>query len=218
MKIHQNNGKCEILYYTPDAERAIEAAGRTCYRSEKKITADSADQFIRTILYNGHLSVLEHAFMTVRFSNVSRGFSHEIVRHRLASFSQESTRYVKQNDLNIVLPPHKDATQNISVPYINHTISLNQVCEIYEAVYNELLNAHWKAEDARQFLPIGLTTEIVMTANFREWMHIFELRCHKRAHWEIRTVMRQLLTECINHWPAIFDHLTYLFTEELEAK
>ena len=183
----------------------IERAGRVCYRSERKeITQDTGTAFIRRIIASGHESVIEHSSLTVMFENVSRGFTHEMVRHRLCAFSQESTRYVdyaegkmdhEKANLIFVMPPHRD---------LEGSMICNMV-EDMEEMYKYLREIDWKPEDARQFLPNGLCSKIVVTANFREWRHIFEMRCQKVAHWEIRYIMCDLLRELKVIIPVIFE-------------
>ena len=114
MKIVEPN--VELLWITPDPEIQIEAAGRTCYKSEDTIiTEETADKFIRMILKRGHDSVIEHSSLVVRFKNLSRGFTHEQVRHRITGISQESTRRVDPSNLHAVAPPHRDLRRLIPV-------------------------------------------------------------------------------------------------------
>jgi len=217
--ILQNAGEYEIL--TPIADlkeqlKMIEKAGRTCYQSEKgSITDESADKFVRRLIARGHLSQLEYGRLVVKFKNCSRGNSHEIVRHRLASFSQESTRYVDESDSSFVMPPDKNIDEAFLVK-LKHTdltydkesevlVSPKQMAEFIYRYYGVLKNeGGWTSEDARQFLPIGTTSEIVIGTNFRHWIDIFSLRCERHAHWEIRSVMSKLLEEMKEHVPAVF--------------
>jgi thymidylate synthase (FAD) len=198
----------------------IENAGRTCYQSEKKETGKPyTESFIKMMKDRGHHSVLEHSSLTIKFSKVSRGFTHELVRHRLASFSQESTRYVDESNFEFVLPPfiNKDDLSKINIPInlldkdaipIEDEFYLDEVLEIIKQTYEQLQSLHgWKKQDARQFLPIGITNDIVITANFREWMHILELRTSKAAHWEIRSMMINVLADLQSLIPIIFDDL-----------
>ena len=218
MRLLKNAAKHEIL--TPENElrdqlKRIEGAGRTCYQSCKgRITHGSAEKFIEMILKRGHLSVLEHSSLTVRFRNVSRGFTHELVRHRLAAYSQESTRYVdyaKRGDevdldkfrVSIVAPPHRDENEDIVLDD-GREISFSKMGTEIERYYRGLRKAGWLPQDARQILPIGLRTEIVATANFREWLHIFALRTAPAAHWEIRAVMIELLKDLQKMLPPVF--------------
>lgn len=198
VEILQDAGKFEILTLENTLRHQviyIEVAGRTCYQSEKTTaTLESAAKFIKMLLKRGHFSVLEHGLITVRFSDCSRGMTHELVRHRLASFSQESTRYVDESNLRFVLPPGKERTSDI-------VMMANSI----ESFYRGLLDNGWKPEDARQFLPIGTVSQIVVSANFREWRHIFTLRTAMAAHWEIRSVMGRLLVRVQELVPGVFD-------------
>ncbi len=184
--------------------REVEYAGRICYRSDKgDITLGSASRFIDMLERRGHESVTEHAHINVEFSDVSRGFTHELVRHRLASYSQESTRYVDyvgdtedlgSFEMGAVLPRHRDLGMNIT---LEDGIEMTpmEMMEQSQKMYRGLRKAGWTPEDARQVLPIGLATRIYMSANFREWRHIFKMRTAKGAHWEIRDVLGRLLEE-----------------------
>lgn len=221
MEILQNAGSHRILAIMAGLDgknplQLIELAGRTSYQSREKITDDSAAKFVEMIRKRGHESVIEHSAMTVEFNNVSRGFTHELVRHRLASYTQESTRYVDESDFRVVIPPNKDPEEKLvtleisdrlgAVP-IPHsiTVSFSDWIQLNEQMYRGLRKAGWKAEDARQVLPIGIKSQIVATCNLREWRHVFELRCAKSAHWEIRRVMVNLLREVQERIPVIFD-------------
>jgi thymidylate synthase (FAD) len=212
MKILRRAGEYEILTPKEHLEQqllTIERAGRVCYQSEKgPITRKTASKFIRMLLRRGHESVIEHSSMTVRFSNVSRGFTHELVRHRLCAFSQESTRYVDESDLHFVVPPHRNVGVGIEVsagPGDPEGWTPYAMVDHLEACYRALLQSGWKPEDARQFLPIGTRAQIVCTANLREWRHIFKMRTAKPAHWEIRDVMGRLLYETREILSPIFD-------------
>lgn len=194
----------------------IEKAGRTCYQSEKKkITETSAKKFIAMLLSRGHESVIEHSLLTVEFKNLSRGFTHELVRHRLASFSQESTRYVdyapKSDDvdldkfhMNIVLPPKKDPKEIIKLED-NEEIEVKEILNNIEKYYRGLRKSGWKPEEARQILPIGICAQIVVSANLRQWRHIFSMRTTSHAHWEIRSIMVKLLKELKRDLKPLFD-------------
>lgn len=189
----------------------IETAGRTCYRSYKgEPTEESSKRFIRMILKRGHESVIEHSVMTVRFGGVSRGKTHELVRHRIASFSQMSTRYVDVEGFDMVLPPDRESAPgcvNVMLPRMDHPVTWDvaDLLPFLRSVYVGLRAVGWKPEDARQFLPIGMTNEIVISANFRQWRHIFEMRTAKPAHWEIREGMTRLLEMVREPLSPIFD-------------
>lgn len=184
----------------------IEIAGRTAYKSEDKITDNSAEKFIGMIVKRGHLSVIEHQSFSVRFI-VDRGISHEIVRHRLSSFTQESTRYCNYgkekfgNELNIIdLRPH--LTENQYLQWLN-------AMELAEDSYQTLIQEGCTPQFARSVLPNSLKTEIVVTANLRQWRVIFEQRTAKTAHPQIREVMQPLLNEIKTLIPVIFNDISY---------
>lgn len=168
--------------YTPQAQGVIECAGRTCYRSEGKAGPDTAGPFVRMLIRRGHESVLEHASATLRFV-CDRGVSHELVRHRLASFSQESTRYcdyAKADGIEFIEPP--GLTGGVRDTWRHAVTSA-------EHRYRELRSLGVPPEIARSVLPTALRTEIVVTANFREWRTILKQRCAPQAHPQMREVM-----------------------------
>jgi thymidylate synthase (FAD) len=188
----------KILFISPKPLETIETAGRTCYKSEKEITETSAKKFVRKRVKDGHYSVIEHAYMSVRFI-CDRGVTHEIVRHRLAAYSQESTRYCNYSkiDISFIIPgDFKLDSDDL------------ELLELIEDHYNKCLNRkHRSPQQARYFLPNGLKTEIVMTCNLREWMHIFKLRTSKAAHPQMRELMIPLLEEMKTLIPVIFDDI-----------
>jgi thymidylate synthase (FAD) len=197
--------------------RRIEEAGRTCYKSEDKITDDSADQFIRRLIKSGHESVLEHENLSVRFI-VDRGVSHELVRHRLCAFSQESTRYVDYNKrgLTFIKPPWVYVQAGM---YDEHIMSFNNewlmaMAEAAKSYHRLIAFYNWSPQQARAVLPNSLKTELVMTANLREWRHVLRLRASKAAHPQMQEVMRPLLTYMNNHLPAVFEDIV----EEIRIK
>ncbi len=203
----------------PAMLQRIEEAGRTCYNSSSKITPTSAADFVRMVIKRGHESVIEHVSLSVRFV-VDRGVTHEMVRHRLASYSQRSTRYCNESEggVTFVIPPwcdriiegayrcYKDFTD------IEGHLPDDQRCWINavvgaEAAYVELLNRNWSPQQARSVLPNSLRTEIVMTANLREWRHVLRLRCDKAAHPQMREVMIPLRNKMIELLPPVFEDL-----------
>ena len=213
-EVLQNAGSHRILAIMSGIEgeapiQLIELAGRTAYQSRDKITDVSAAKFVEMIRKRGHEAVIEHSAMTVEFNNCSRGFTHELCRHRIASFLQESTRYVDESNLRVVIPPGKDADTKLVdlVLADGHTIkvSFRDWVELNEQMYRGLRKADWVPQDARQILPTGIVAQIVMTTNFREWRHVFELRCSPAAHWEIRKVMVNLLKDVKQRVPVVFD-------------
>lgn len=184
--------------------QVIEEAGRTCYRSENRITETSASKFVRMLIRVGHESVLEHAWATAHFV-VDRGITHEIVRHRLASYCQESTRYCNYSsgkfDGGIKLIPMLDG---LTEQQIRRRKDLYRHCE---DVYLEEVRNGVKPQQARDNLPTCLGSKIVMTANFREWRHFFRLRTHQHAHPVIRELAITLLLRMHALVPAAFDDL-----------
>lgn len=214
--------------------KKIEKYGRTCYKSEDRITKDSAKQFIKTILQSGHESVIEHEKVTVRII-CDRGVTHEIVRHRLASYSQESTRYCNYgqgkygNQITLINPfffKPGAGGKEIKVPSawnkdkkgIKATqwskMKLNEFDVWFlsglfsEWAYLTLVNEFGRsAQEARSVLPNSLKTEIIVTYNLREWRHFFRLRTSPRAHPQMREITIPLLKEFKKKIPVIFDDL-----------
>ncbi len=201
----------------------IEIAGRTCYKSEDKISPDgeSAKRFVKMIINNGHEAMLEHSSLSVRFI-CSRGVSHEIVRHRLFSFAQESTRYCNYSkgkfggECTFIVPPDRDWSVNTD-EYEDITIIKGSPDYLkwywYESMdeaednYMFLLNGGWSPQEARDVLPNALKTEIVVTGNYREWRHFFKLRCDEKAHPHMRALAKDLLEDVKLRIPVVFDDL-----------
>ena len=179
--------------------RKLELCGRVCYKSEDKIKEESAEKFVKAIIERGHESVLEHVGFSVRFI-VDRGVSHEIVRHRIASFSQESTRYCNygHDDEITVIEPffYDDHTPEYAEWFTS--------CRKAEAAYMSLLIGGSTPQEARSVLPNSLKTDIVMTANLREWRHFIKLRTAKDAHPQMREIAIPLLVELKRLLPTIF--------------
>lgn len=189
----------------PAMLRRIEAAGRTCYKSENKTTVDSVHNFIRMILSNGHETVIEHEIISVRIT-CDRGVSHEIVRHRLASYSQESTRFCNYSkdkfgsEITIVDPrPYLETEEMFELWLV--------AMERAEQAYFELLELGAPPQMARSVLPNSLKTEIVMTCNLREWRHFFRLRTATTAHPQMRQIAGPILYAFQAQIPVIFDDI-----------
>lgn len=187
--------------------RHIEKCGRVCYKSEDRITDDSAEKFVAGIIQRGHEAVLEHASVTVKFI-CDRGVSHEIVRHRLASFCQESTRYCNYSsdkfgsEITVIRPCFTDENE----------MGFNRwksICEAAERSYFMLLDFGWSPQEARAVLPNSLKTEVVMTANLREWRHFLKLRTDNAAHPQMREMARPLLCTMQELVPVVFDDITW---------
>ncbi len=190
--------KVELLAITPDAERLIERAGRTCYLSSNKISDDSHKKFIRMIIKNRHHSVLEHASATFRITGGSRSFTHQIVRHRLCSFSQQSQRYVDEHGFTIVTPPAIMANKEGKRIF-------DDLVEHSKRAYEELQAMGLRKEDARFVLPNAVESEIILSANFRELRHVFNERCAKDAQWEIRSIAIEMLKIMKANAPTVFE-------------
>jgi len=190
----------ELLWITPEPEIQIESAGRTCYKSEDKITEDSAGKFVEKLRDSGHHAMPEYDAASFRIIT-DRGITHEIVRHRIASYAQESTRYCNFSDskfgsqCSFIEPPN--LTEQQRKPW-------EQACLISEAYYFELLREGCSPQIARSVLPNCLKTEIVMTANMREWMHFIRLRSSKAAHPQIQPIAKEILLQLTKYAPSIF--------------
>ena len=219
-KILQSQGEYKILGIMTGLEgeaplQLIETAGRTAYQSRDKITPESAVKFAEALRKRGHESVFEHSCMIVEFNNVSRGMTHELVRHRIASFTQESTRYVDEKEFTTIAPPKKDLKEKLvelNLPGAENSglkvslkVSYEDWMNLNEQMYKGLRSAGWVPQDARQVLPTAIESQIVVTANLREWRHIFKMRCSIDAHWEIREVMVKLLKDVQKRVPVLFD-------------
>lgn len=219
MKIIQPS--TEIMSATPFLTKNIEAAIRTCYKSEDRIEKGSDVKIIEAIKTNKHESCLEHGAITVRFV-CDRGVTHELVRHRLAAYSQESTRYCNYSkdkfgtEITVIEPfffkvisikNPDDSQEVIDAHRINETKygAWEMGCKSAETAYMTLLENGAKAQEARDVLPNSLKTEIVMTANPREWRHVFTMRTSNAAHPQIRQVMCPLLVEFRKNWNVLFN-------------
>lgn len=211
----------EILTYispfgTLELEQ-IERAARTCYKSEDKILdqAESAKKLIGKLIENGHEAMLEHSILSVKFV-CDRGVSHELVRHRMASFAQESTRYCNYSQEKFgteitVIKPWFAIEKSSAYSVWEH------FCSECEEGYFNLLAIGASPQDARAVLPNSLKTEVVMTANYREWRHILELRCSEKAHPEMRRLMLPLLEDLHGRIPVIFDDIFDKYFETRES-
>lgn len=205
MKIIEASYSIETPIDGAEILKRIEKAGRTCYKSEDLITEESAKAFVRKLIERWHESVLEHESITVRFV-CDRGVSHEIVRHRIASFSQESTRYCNYgndrfgNELTFIKPCFlKDGTSEFG--------SWIMAMNFSEFAYFDMLVEGCTPQEARSVLPNSLKTEVVMTANLREWRYFLKLRTAKAAHPQMRELTVPLLKELQKQIPVVFDDI-----------
>lgn len=202
----------EILASYISLEATIEQAGRVCYKSEDKICDGSATKFIERIKSSHHDSVLEHGAITVKII-CDRGVSHELVRHRIASFSQESTRYCNYSknkfgeDITVI-----DISTGFNYDLNNEShykryMAWQQAMSNAEMSYMLMIELGATAQEARSVLPNSLKTEVVITANPREWRHIFKMRTSQSAHPQMRELMLPMLEKFQRIWPTIFGDL-----------
>lgn len=193
----------------------IEKAARTCYKSEDKIADGSAYGLLKGLIKSGHHSVFEHAGISVRIV-CDRGITHEIVRHRLSSFSQESTRYANYskekfgNEITVIRPFF---WKEKSDPYEIWKYAMEEA----EKAYLKLIEAGASAQEARSVLPNSLKTELVVTANLRQWRHMLDLRCSKASHPQIRQIMLPILYAFEKSIPIVFDDLADKYRGEKNA-
>ncbi len=201
-----------------DGERIlkkIELCGRTAYKSEDKITADSAKEFVAKIIKLGHESVIEHQAITVKVA-CDRGITHEIVRHRIASYTQESTRYCNYGKEKfggkvwVIKPCFLDLGSK------RYELWLNMM-DNAAGNYLRLLREGWAPQEARVVLPHSVKAEICMTMNLREWRHFFKLRCSPAAHPQMREIALMLLKLLHSRVPVVFDDLAELYRQEMKS-
>lgn len=192
-----NKPEVSLLAVTPGAEKLIEEAGRTCYLSFDRMDDQSEKSFIRRCIKSGHHSILEHASASFRIKGVSRAFTHQLVRHRVASFSQQSQRYVSELEFNYIIPPSIEKNDRAAAVFRGYI-------EESRKAYAALRELGIKKEDARFVLPNAIESEIVFSANFRELRHVFALRCAPGAQWEIRRVCLAMLALMQREAPSVF--------------
>jgi len=193
----------QLLTHTPDPEQVVAAAARLCY-SDASIaelfgqTPEQADKLLGKIMELGHFSVLEHASFTFGIEGVSRSCSHQLVRHRIASFSQQSQRYVSHDQpFSVVTPATISERPELLARFDAHMQETHEF-------YSDLLSAGVPAEDARFVLPNAASTKLVMTMNARELHHFFELRCCHRSQWEIQAMASEMLRLTRRAAPRLF--------------
>lgn len=196
----------ELLQYPEHPERAVATAARLCYAPVgatelmETMPPERVQSVLSTIMKSGHFSTLEHVSYTFAVDGVSRALTHQLVRHRLASFNQQSQRYVKfAGDVEVVKPPTVAAQEDTSRIF-------DEAIDAVVDAYHKLLDAGVPAEDARYLLPNAAETKIVITMNIRELLHFLSLRCCNRAQWEIREMAWQMLALCKQAAPALFEH------------
>lgn len=203
--MHEVKPKAELIEYGSHIDKIsrIYAGYRRCYsasdNAEVKALPSDMEAFIRRMLRaeHAHESPLEHASLTFHVT-CSRACSHQLVRHRIASYSQQSQRYVRMDDLPVIVPPSILEDSDAWVDFVTHMADAD-----YE--YRELINSGIPAEDARYLLPNATATQLIVTMNFRSLRHFLAERCCNRAQWEIRAVAQQMLEVCRNLYPCVFE-------------
>ena len=201
----------KILEHTPNPERLVAAAAKQCYSdvpaSEimENLTDDQINKLLIKLVDMGHESPLEHAIFTFGIDGVSRALSHQLVRHRIASYSQKSQRYVNECEFDYVIPPEIDKDE-VEREIFDDTIYV--INEAYQQLVIKLQKRgrtkEQSQEDARYLLPNACTTSIVVTMNVRILLHFFNKRCCNRAQWEIREMAEQMLSQCKQIAPILF--------------
>jgi thymidylate synthase (FAD) len=194
------NAALESTTSAAPTEQLIEYAGRICYRSQGGGAPKATARFIQKRVQEGHESIVEHSSASFEISGISRSCSHQLVRHRLASFSQESQRYVDMSDPEWVIPPAVAADREALAIW---EASLSQT----QQAYQQLRARGIRKEDARFLLPNATATRLVMTANYRELLHLFRVRISPHAQWEIRQVAIRMLEAVHAHAPNVFGGL-----------
>lgn len=195
--------RVQLLTHTPDPEQVAAAAARLCYSDATIVqllerAPEQAPKLLRKIVDMGHLSVLEHASFTFGIEGISRACSHQLVRHRIASYSQQSQRYVSHEaPFEAVIPESIAGRPELASRFQDHLATTHEL-------YRELLAAGVPAEDARFVLPNAAATKLVMTMNARELHHFFALRCCRRAQWEIRAMAKEMLRLARQAAPLLF--------------
>lgn len=208
--------KVTLLNYTPDPDTAVYSAARTCYSAKpptEHITDDlkRREALVSNVIASGHDSVLEHVSFTFAIEGISRVTSHQLVRHRMASYSQQSQRYCTINPMNIVIPHHIQAIMNDEKAMTDSRKDeiVNNVLDNYFDALQKLDDVMEKYgipnEDRRYFYPQGTKTNIIVTMNARELRHFFELRCCNRAQWEIKELADNMLDLCKDISPLLFE-------------
>lgn len=195
--------KVTLITHTPEPEKVIASAAKLCYSSSdieslmNDLTAEKIETFIKKLVDLGHQSPLEHCSFTFGIEGISRALSHQLVRHRIASYSQKSQRYVKEGQFEYIIPPkitENQADINVYENFMRHS----------QEVYDYFIRNGIPAEDARFVLPNACETKIIMTMNIRTLLHFFEERCCNRAQWEIRHMAYAMLRICKEIAPNLF--------------
>jgi thymidylate synthase (FAD) len=209
-----------LISHNSEPEKHIEFNARICYDSHEKMSDDSYIRFLPTLLKNGHLSIFEHSWASMHITGISRAASHQLVRHRMASFTQRSQRYVTEDHFEYIVPDTvKDNPQALTL-YETTMKSLQEG-------YHRLIEMGIRKEDARFLLPNATPTTLTITANFREWLHIIDLRVSRHAQWEIRDMTVKIWkllyhiapvvfgSAYFEHWSKDFEYKQTVFQKEV---
>lgn len=195
----------KLIRHTPEPERTVAMSARLCYSAigaaelEEKISDEKAATLVRKLVSMGHLSTLEHVTFTFAIEGVSRVLTHQLVRHRIASYSQQSQRYVKEHDFETIMPASIAARPEAKARFEALMLEI-------QGLYDEFIEQGVKAEDARYILPNATETKIMCTFNARSLLNFFRLRCCTRAQWEIRALAEEMLRQCKSVAPVIFEN------------
>lgn len=195
----------KLVRHTPEPERTVAMSARLCYspigaaQLEEKISDEQAAKLVRKLVSMGHLSTLEHVTFTFAIEGVSRVLTHQLVRHRIASYSQQSQRYVKEHDFETIIPASIASKPEAKAKF-------DKLMTEIQAMYDEFIALDIPAEDARYILPNATETKIVCTFNARSLLNFFSLRCCTRAQWEIRALANEMLRQCREVAPVIFEN------------
>lgn len=193
----------KLLRYTPEPDKTVAMSARLCYSPigaaelEEKLSNEQITKLVRQLGAMGHTSTFEHVSFTFAIEGVSRVLTHQLVRHRIASYSQQSQRYVKEHDFAMIVPHTIEAKPETKKKF-------EALCQEIQNLYNQFTEEGIPAEDARYILPNAAETKIVVTMNARSLLHFFELRCCNRAQWEIRELADKMLEEVRRVAPILF--------------
>lgn len=195
----------KLVRHTPEPECTVAMSARLCYspigaaQLEEKISDEQAAKLVRKLVSMGHLSTLEHVTFTFAIEGVSRVLTHQLVRHRIASYSQQSQRYVKEHDFETIMPRSIASKPEAKKKF-------EKLMGEIQGLYDEFISMDIPAEDARYILPNATETKIVCTFNARSLLNFFSLRCCTRAQWEIRALANEMLRQCKEVAPVIFEN------------
>lgn len=195
----------KLIRYTPEPDKTVAMSARLCYSAigaaqlEEKMSDEAAAKLVHKLVSMGHFSPIEHVSFTFAIEGVSRVLTHQLVRHRIASYSQQSQRYVAEHNFENIIPPSIAAKPEAKAKFEKLMVDIQNL-------YNEFTEMGIANEDARYVLPNAAETKIVCTFNARSLMNFFQLRCCTRAQWEIRELANKMLAECKKVAPILFEN------------